>query len=776
MSRRLPAILISVTIVSLCQAPLRGQTESGELRLMVTDPSGLPLPAAVDLSSESNQFRRTYQCGSEGKVSAKRLPFGLYRLQVRRQGFSPLSELVEVRSSVPFERHITLGLATVETAMIVSDAETLLDPSRTSSVNRIGAEGLADRPTSRPGRAVVDLINMEPGWLQEAGGVLHPRGSEYQTQYVVDGIPLTDNRSAGFAPEFAADDVRSMTILTAGYPAEYGRKLGGVIEVTTERDPRPGFHGKAELSGGSFASAGAYLLGQYGWARNTFALSATGSMTDRYLDPPVEQNFTNHGSTSSFVAHYERDLNDSNRIGFILRREESRFLVPDEMVQQLAGQRQDRDDFDITGTFSYQHIFSPNVIGDLRIMGRDISANLWSNPVSTPILAYQQRDYKEQYGKGSIAVHSGRHELKFGTEADFASVHENFNYRITDRRAFDPDTARRFAFGDFARDREQSWFVQDQIRFANWTLSAGIRLDRYHLLVHQLAFSPRLGAAYYWRGADLVFHASFDRVFQTPAIENLLLASSSFADILNDTVLRLPVRPSTGNFYEAGVSKGFLGKLRLDANYFRRRVANFADDDVFLNTGVSFPIAFRSAEINGFESKLEIPRWGRVSGFLSYANQIGTGYLPVTGGLFLGDAAAEALGSSSGFPITQDQRNTARARFRYEATSRLWFAIGGLYGSGLPVEFEADRDVALAQYGERIVDHVNFARGRLRPSFSVDASAGVDLLKRDKTGLRFQVDVANVTDRLNVINFAGLFSGTAIATPRSFGFRLTADF
>jgi enoyl-[acyl-carrier-protein] reductase (NADH) len=34
----------------------------------------------------------------------------------------------------------------------------------------------------------------------------------------------------------------------------------------------------------------------------------------------------------------------------------------------------------------------------------------------------------------------------------------------------------------------------------------------------------------------------------------------------------------------------------------------------------------------------------------------------------------------------------------------------------------------------------------------------------------------NVTNRLNVINFAGLFSGTAIAPPRSFAIRLHADF
>lgn len=760
----------------LCAVPLFAQTEAGEVRLAVTDPTGLPLPASVDLASEVNQFHRTYQCGPDGKVAAKRLPFGIYRLQVRREGFAPLSEIVNVRSAVPLDRRVTLGVAAVETAMVVNDAQTLLDPSRTGSINRIGADALADRTTSQPGRSIADLINMEPGWLLEAGGVLHPRGSEYQVQYVVDGIPLTDNRSAGFAPEIGADDVRSMTILTAGFPAEYGRKLGGVIEITTERDQRPGFHGKAELNGGSFSSAGAYLMGQYGWGHNTLSLSGSGDITDRYLDPPVEQNFTNHGSTSSFTAHYENDLNDSNRIGFILRRQDARFLVPNEMIQQTAGQREDRNDFDTAGTFSYQHIFSPNVVGDLRFMGRDASANLWSNPKSTPILAYQQREYREQYVKGSVSVHASHQDFKFGVEGDFASIHENFNYRIVNRSAFDSGTPRRFAFGDFARDREQSWFAQDQLRFGNLTISAGLRWDRYRLRVMESAVSPRLGVAYYWRPADVVFHASFDRVFQTPAIENLLLASSSALDVINDTVLRLPVKPSNGNFYEAGISKGLFGKLRLDANYFRRNVSNFADDDVFLNTGVSFPIAFQRARISGVETKLEIPRWGPVSGFLSYSNQIGTGYLPVTGGLFLGDDAAGSLSQTGAFPISQDQRNTARARFRYQAMKRAWIAVGGLYGSGLPVEFAGDPATALAQYGQRIVDRVNFERGRVRPSFSLDASLGIDLIKHEKTGLRFQADVMNLTDRLNVINFAGLFSGTALASPRSFGLRLTADF
>ena len=107
--------------------------------------------------------------------------------------------------------------------------------------------------------------------------------------------------------------------MTAGYPAEYGRKLGGVIEVTTERDSRHGFHGKAEVSGGSFATFGLFCKANMDGAITRCRVSASGDQTDRYLDPPVEENFTNHGTASSFTTHYESDLNDTNRIGFIVR-------------------------------------------------------------------------------------------------------------------------------------------------------------------------------------------------------------------------------------------------------------------------------------------------------------------------------------------------------------------------------------------------------------------------------------------------------------------------
>jgi len=768
--------LCILAYVGVCALALLAQSDTGELRLKVTDQAGLPIPSSVELVSQANQVRQKLEAAVDGTLVVKRLPFGVYRLRVERPGFAPLSELVEIRSSLPRELRVTLGVAPIETVVTVNESETLVDPHRSGTVNRIGSETLQDRITAQPGRSLLDLVDTQPGWLLEANGVLHPRGSEYQTQYVVDGIPLTENRSPAFAPELEADDVQSMSVLTAGYPAEYGRKLGGVIEVSTVRDARPGFHGKAVLSGGSFDTAGGDLSAQYGWGRNTLSASGDGARTDRYLDPPVEENYTNAGTNASFAAHYERDLSDSDRFGLIVRRGQSRFQIPNELVQQEAGQRQDRGSEETAGQFSYQHIFSPHVIGDLRGMVRDISTTLWSNSLATPIVAAQDRGLRETYLKSTVAAHFGRHEFKAGVEADFGSIHERFGYQITDPSQFDPDTPPVFQFLGSHQDREQSVFVQDLMRFGNLTLEAGLRWDHYHLLVDDNGVSPRLGAAWYWPRADLVLRASFDRVFQTPAFENLLLASSPAVDSLNDNVLRLPVRPSHGNFFEGGLAKGFFGKIRLDANYFTRSMDNFADDDLLLNTGVSFPVSFRKAEIHGVEAKLEIPRCGPLSGFVSYSNMLGVGYLPVTGGLFLGSNAAGALDASSRFPLTQDQRNAVRSRFRYQVAPRFWLALGGSYSSGLPVEFDGDYADAVAQYGQRIVSRVNLDRGRVRPSFSLDASAGFIAWQKEKRNIRFQADVRNLTDRLNVINFAGVFSGTAIAAPRSFSLRLQTEF
>ena len=551
----------------------------------------------------------------------------------RPSRFAPRSRYVKV----------TLGLASVETQVQVTASETLVDPNRTSTVVAIGPQMIQEELPAQPGRGLLDLVNSLPGWIFEANGVLHPRESEYQVQYVVDGLPLTENRSPAFATPFEAEESDSVRVRTAGYPAEYGRKLGGVVEITTPKDAPPGLHGQVSLGGGSFGTEDGDIDLSYKRRRNYLSASGGGFQSDRYLDPPVLGNYTNDGSSATFSASYARELSDRSRLRLTATHDVVNFLVPNELLQQIAGQRQSRQDQETTGAAYYQRTVMTNLLLDVQGSVRDTTAQLSSNPLSTPIIASQQRGFREGYIRTDVAGHHGRHDWKIGTDALFSPVHEALQYAITDPTQFDPSVQPSFSFSDRRWDREQSVFVQDQVRLGSWNISGGLRFDHYSFVVAESAWSPRFAVSRFFSSLDVLIHASYDRAFQTPAIENLLLASSPQLDSISSDVLRLPVKPSMGNFYEVGITKGLGSKLRIDANLFRRDFRDFADDDLLLNTGVSFPVAFATAQIEGEEVHLEVPRWGRFSGFVSYANQTGIGQGPITGGLFLGGDAASAL-------------------------------------------------------------------------------------------------------------------------------------
>src|ERR1700730_17158712 len=129
---------------ALFAATLLAQNESGELRLKVSDQAGLPIPSSVELVSQANQVRQKLDTDPEGTLIIKRLPFGLYHVQVEHAGFAPSSSLLEIRSSLPKELHVTLGVASIETVVTVTDSATLVDPHRTGSAGRTGAGVVPD--------------------------------------------------------------------------------------------------------------------------------------------------------------------------------------------------------------------------------------------------------------------------------------------------------------------------------------------------------------------------------------------------------------------------------------------------------------------------------------------------------------------------------------------------------------------------------------------------------------------------------------------------------
>ncbi|HUJ21580.1 MAG TPA: carboxypeptidase-like regulatory domain-containing protein, partial [Bryobacteraceae bacterium] len=146
---------------------LYGQTDTGELRITVTDATQRAIQTNVVLVSEANQYRRTFQTDATGHLSVNRLPFGVYRVALDHPGFVSYSGLVEVQSALPKVLTLVLTVAPIATTVTVTDSQTLIDPNRVGTVNRIGSDTIAGRPASLPGRSIVDLVNSQPGWLYE---------------------------------------------------------------------------------------------------------------------------------------------------------------------------------------------------------------------------------------------------------------------------------------------------------------------------------------------------------------------------------------------------------------------------------------------------------------------------------------------------------------------------------------------------------------------------------------------------------------------------------
>src|SRR5687768_14395775 len=75
------------------------QVMEGELRLTIRDSSGSALPAQVELTGRSPEFRAEVTADATGKARMPRLPQGTYRIAVTHPGFQEFGESVQIRSA-----------------------------------------------------------------------------------------------------------------------------------------------------------------------------------------------------------------------------------------------------------------------------------------------------------------------------------------------------------------------------------------------------------------------------------------------------------------------------------------------------------------------------------------------------------------------------------------------------------------------------------------------------------------------------------------------------
>src|SRR6185437_8899245 len=157
-----------IVLLLLTSALAWSQVNDGEVRFKITDPSGAAVRASVELSCTGNGYDKSFFTDASGSLTVRRMPYGIYQLQIEKTGFSPLSKTIEVDSALPIDQNIRLSLASVVTRVKVQGTDhTLIDPYSSASVMQIGSQQIQQRLSSLPGRSMQDLVITQPGWLYE---------------------------------------------------------------------------------------------------------------------------------------------------------------------------------------------------------------------------------------------------------------------------------------------------------------------------------------------------------------------------------------------------------------------------------------------------------------------------------------------------------------------------------------------------------------------------------------------------------------------------------
>ena len=821
MEKRSIVFCVAVMLVLALTSMSHAQSNTAIVRGTVSDKAGAVVSGAkVRLTNPITNYSQETVTDIQGAYRLIDVPFNDYVLTVETTGFEPSNREVIVRSNLAQQIDVQLGVAPIRQEVSVSPSHELLEPEKTAPTTVIDQNRIVRFPTSQPSRSAEKLVATAPGWTEDANGRLHARGIEYQVQYSIDGIPITDTIADTFASAPDPRNFRSVEVSTANIPAEYGNKLAGIIAVTSRSGLEIPNAGSVTLSGGSFSTfETSFDVGGHSRKFGYF-ISAAGSTSDRFLDPPAIENFHNNGRAIKGFFKFDFTPSEKNLFRLNLLAGDQRFDVPNLPDQQDEGQDQRRLTNDNMASLSWEHIFSPNLVSYIAGYERYNAAKLRSNAAAAPVFAEQSRHHSNCGLLGSLTWHKSRHTIKGGFELTRFPVTESFTLSITDlndllgKQPDLPEEAQQFIFPNafFFNDHRTGWeasaYVQDHITATrNLTFDLGVRFDSYHFLIEKNFASPRLGVAYRIEKTKSVLHAGYNRFLQTPALEDLLLSSSADAQIFSpggegemnafggltgskrglvrsaqetgDPDKGAPVGPSREWQVNGGLQQQMGPYLRLDSDFYYRRFKDSPDIANFLETGIVFPVSLARNRSKGIETRLDLVRVGGLSGFVSYTNLHLYGFAPITGGLFLGEAIDLSMRAGQRVHNEEDQRNTAVFQFMYDRLpGKVWMAFGGRHDSGYSVELEPDTSAEdfADEFSERILDRVNFDQGFIKPHTVLDFSIGRAFRLNEHVSLSGQFNVQNLADTFYLITFESVFSGTTIGRPRNYSGRLSLNF
>ena len=570
--------------------------------------------AQIEIEGVATNLKSSTRSGPTGRFSVVGLTPGEFTVSV--SGATYATETVQVdlkpRESAVLDVMLRPAGANRET-IEVSAAVRQLDPARAQTSIAFGSADIDELPAAGRRDLPTLVAHVTPGAVVGHDNFVHLKGNELSIHQFVDGVAFLDNANTHFTPGTSPAIIESVNIITGGMPAEFGNRLGGVLDIVT-KSGRSFRGGSATVGGGTILARDAGVEYGLGGRRWDFYFGASAFSDGRFLNPPQPAEIHDLGYSASNFLKLGHNPSDRDRLTLVVSTAGTNFQLPNTTSDFLAGRDASRRTRMGSAVARWQRTLSPSALVTTSVYHRYVSDRLagTSDPI-TP-LANGFRRTETSGAKIDFLVQKGRHTIKAGVDATTFRLSEDlfFDPRDADEHGEEEEDAEEdehhddeeaeheeephhdeegestsaagaAAFPALAsggvfpspihseaviaeinfrgrrRGGQGSFYVQDQFSlFRNFTVHVGIRYDRSSVVLTEDLWSPRLGLSYHIPRTGTVIRAVYNRYFVPPPLEYLQLASALGTGAFDAEEASHGVRPA-GIFGLGGPSGLFSG-------------------------------------------------------------------------------------------------------------------------------------------------------------------------------------------------------------------------
>jgi Carboxypeptidase regulatory-like domain/TonB dependent receptor len=301
----LHALVSCVLVMSACVVA-RAQVNTVNVSGAVLDPQGLAVKGArLTLKNLANGAERTAITDANGRYEIIGVPPGTYSMTIEAEGFSTLTNSsMTLALGAVAEYSPQLQLKASAQTVNVEAAPELVDTTKTDVSTTVNQVQINDLPINGRNYINFTLLNSQaarddtPSIGAAPTSGLNFGGQRARSNEVsVDGADAVDNSVNGVRATVSQEAVQEFQVITSNYMPEYGRAMGGVVNIVTKS-------GSNEVHGDVFG----FLRDTAIQAQNPFSVKAIfDPTTESFSTIPVKQSYTRVQGGATIGGPIKRD-------------------------------------------------------------------------------------------------------------------------------------------------------------------------------------------------------------------------------------------------------------------------------------------------------------------------------------------------------------------------------------------------------------------------------------------------------------------------------------